>query len=70
MQQWEYKCLRLASITGPSPDPEKSTVLLEEELNALGEEGWELMDLRYQSEWIGDLILFLKRPSSLVHTKE
>ena len=60
MQKWEYKVVRVETMTGrflPKADP----MIAERALNELGGLGWELVSTTFI--WGGSVMCCLKRPS-------
>lgn len=56
--RWQYKVetVKVGAMGGLKPE------LIEERLQALGQQGWELVNAVHATQW-GPTLLFLKRPA-------
>lgn len=62
MMKWEYQTLKLKA--GGWLGGEVDTDGLREQLNALGREGWELVNAFVPASGQGEVVAILKRPVS------
>jgi Domain of unknown function (DUF4177) len=62
IQKWEYRTVKLDS--GGWLDRQVNFELLDEKLNSIGEEGWELVNvIHVVNSSVNSVIAFLKRPA-------